>query len=208
MSGFHDVNLPLALAIGANGGPERLTDIVRLASGVESRNTRWSQSRRRWEVGGAAMRADAAHELVAFFEARRGRAYGFRFRDPVDWKSCAPGQAIAATDQPLGTGDGVRASFQLAKRYQSGDAWTERVITKPLVGSVVVALGGVIASDVTIDHMTGTVTFASAPASGVPLTAGFAFDTPVRFDTDRLEMALVGHEAVRVLRAPLVEIAG
>jgi uncharacterized protein (TIGR02217 family) len=208
MSGFHDVNLPLALAIGANGGPERLTDIVRLASGVESRNTRWSQSRRRWEVGGAAMRADAAHELVAFFEARRGRAYGFRFRDPVDWKSCAPGQAIAATDQPLGTGDGVRASFQLAKRYQSGDAWTERVITKPLVGSVVVALGGVIASDVTIDHMTGTVTFASAPASGVPLTAGFAFDTPVRFDTDRLEMALMGHEAVRVLRAPLVEIAG
>lgn len=208
MSAFHDVNLPLALAIGASGGPERLTDIVRLASGVESRNTRWSQSRRRWEVGGAAMGADAAHKLVAFLEARRGRAYGFRFRDPVDWKSCAPGQAIAATDQPLGAGDGVRASFQLAKRYQSGDAWTERVITKPLVGSVVVALGGVIASDVTIDHLTGTVTFAIAPASGVPLTAGFAFDTPVRFDTDRLEMALVGHEAVRVLRAPLVEIAG
>ena len=208
MSAFHEVSLPLALAIGASGGPERVTDVVRLASGAESRNGRWSQSRRRWEVGGTAMRADVAHELITFFEARQGRKFGFRFRDPVDWKSCGPGQAIAATDQPLGTGDGARTVFQLMKRYTSGGAWTDRGITKPVAGSVLVAVDGAAAPGVAIDHTAGLVTFAAAPGAGVVLTAGFAFDVPVRFDTDRLEMALVGHEAVRVLRAPLVEVAG
>jgi uncharacterized protein (TIGR02217 family) len=207
MSAFHEVSLPLALAIGVSGGPERLTDVVRLASGAESRNTRWSQSRRRWDVGGAALRHDAAHELIAFFEARRGRACGFRFRDPVDWKSCAPNDEISAADQPLGVGDGVATAFRLVKRYASGGAWMDRFIAKPVPGSVVVAVDGE-ATDFDVDTTTGLVTFAVAPAAGAVLTAGFAFDVPVRFDTDRLEMALAGSGAVRVLRAPLVEIAG
>jgi len=208
MSGFHEVSLPLALAIGAAGGPERMVDVVRLASGAESRNARWVQSRRRWEVGGAAMRADAAHELVAFFEARGGRRFGFRFRDPIDWRSCAPGAAIGVEDQPLGVGDGVATVFQLVKRYASGGEVAERVIRKPVSGSVVVAVNGVATEDFEVDLATGLVTFDVAPSEGAVLTAGFAFDVPVRFDADRLEMALVGNDAVRVLRAPLVEIAG
>jgi len=207
MSGFHEVNLPLALAIGAAGGPERMVDVVRLASGAESRNARWAQSRRRWEVGGAAMRTEAAHELIAFFEARGGRRFGFRFRDPIDWKSCAPGGTISATDQPLGSGDGETTAFQLVKRYDSGGAFADRVIRKPVAGTVVVAVNG-LAADFEVDAATGVVTFVAAPADGAVLTAGFAFDVPVRFDADRLEMALVGNDAVRVLRAPLVEIAG
>lgn len=208
MSGFHEVSLPLALAIGAAGGPERMTDVVRLASGVESRNARWAQSRRRWEVGGAAMRTEAAHELIVFFEARGGRRYGFRFRDPIDWKSCGPGATVTAADQALGLGDGETTAFQLVKRYASGGEWAERVIRKTVAGTVVVAVDGAIAEDFVVDAGTGVVTLGVAPADGAEVTAGFAFDVPVRFDTDRLEMALVGNDAVRVLRAPLVEIAG
>lgn len=203
---FHEVSLPLAFAIGATGGPERITDVVRLASGAESRNARWSGSRRRWDVGGTAVRSDAAHALIAFFEARGGRMHGFRLRDPVDWKSCAPGEAISATDQPLGVGDGETTVFQLGKRYESGEAWAERIIRKPVAGSVLVAVDGVDAG-VSVDVTTGLVTFDVAPAEGAVVTAGFAFDVPVRFDTDRLDMALVGNGAVRVLRAPVVEIA-
>lgn len=208
MSGFHEVSLPLAVAIGAAGGPERVTDVVRLASGEESRNARWAGSRRRWEIGGAAMTADVAHDLIAFFEARRGRLFGFRFRDPTDWKSCAPGAAIGATDQPLGIGDGLTTVFQLSKRYTSGEAWITRAIRKPVQGSVVVAADGVTAAAFGVDHATGEVTFAVAPGAGVVLTAGFAFDVPARFDADRLEMAVVGNGAVRVLRAPVIEITG
>jgi uncharacterized protein (TIGR02217 family) len=75
-------------------------------------------------------------------------------------------------------------------------------------GSVVVAVGGVVAPGFEIDNATGTVTFAEAPADEAVVTAGFEFDTPVRFDVDRLDMSLVGHGAVRVVRAPLVEITG
>ena len=205
MSGFDDVLLPIGVALGATGGPERMTDVVRLASGVESRNARWSRSRRRWEVGGAVMRTDQAQELLAFFEARSGRMRGFRFRDPLDWKSCAHSAVVSALDQPLGVGDGARVSFQLRKHGGAGD---ERDITKPVAGSVVVAVDGVATEAFDVDAATGIVTFDVAPADGAILTAGFAFDVPVRFDADRLDVALVGHDAVRVVRAPLVEVAG
>lgn len=205
MNGFDEVLLPLGVALGATGGPELATDIVKLASGVESRNARWGRSRRRWEVGGAVMRTDQAQELMAFFEARSGRMKGFRFRDPLDWKSCAYSQTVSALDQLLGVGDGVSLSFQLRKR---DDAGPERVITKPVAGSVVVAVDGAVTEAFEVDAATGVVTFETAPAGGATLTAGFAFDVPVRFDADRLDMALVGHDAVRVLRAPLVEVAG
>jgi uncharacterized protein (TIGR02217 family) len=208
MSLFHEVRLPLALAFGASGGPERATDVTRLASGAESRNVRWAGSRRRWEAGGATMRADAAHELVAFFEARRGRMYGFRFRDPVDWKSCAPSQPVSMTDQALGLGDGGTTAFQLVKRYGGDEAAWDRRIAKPVEETVLVGVDGAATTGFSVDLETGVVTFDAAPADGAVLTAGFEFDVPVRFDADRLEVALVGHDAVRVTRAPLVEIAG
>jgi uncharacterized protein (TIGR02217 family) len=208
MSAFHEVRLPLALAFGSSGGPEYVTEVTRLASGAESRNARWAGSRRRWEVAGAAVRADAAHELVAFFEARRGRMHGFRFRDPVDWKSCAPSQGPAATDQALGIGNGVTREFQLVKRYVSGGAVRDRTITKPVEDTVLAAVDGVLTTAFEVDWETGVVTFDVAPGEDVVLTAGFEFDTPVRFDADRLDIMLVGHDAVRVVRAPLVEIAG
>lgn len=207
MSAFHEVRLALALGFGSSGGPECATDVARLASGVESRNARWATSRRRWEVGGAAVKADVAHELVAFFEARRGRMHGFRFRDPVDWKSCAPSQAVAATDQGLGAGDGVTTAFQLVKRYASGGAFQDRKITKPVEDTCAVAIDGIETAAFDVDWTTGVVTFDSAPAEGAVLTAGFEFDTPVRFDSDRLDLMLAGHDAVRVVRAALVEVA-
>ena len=205
MSAFHEVRLPLALAFGSSGGPECATDVARLASGAESRNARWKSSRRRWEVGGAAIKTDVAHELVAFFEARRGRMHGFRFRDPVDWKSCAPSQAPAATDQPLGIGDGETTGFQLVKRYVSG-VFRDRRIVKPVEDTILAAVDGVATLAFEVNLETGVVTFDEAPAEGAVLTAGFEFDVAVRFDTDRLDVMLVGHDAVRVVRAPLIEI--
>jgi uncharacterized protein (TIGR02217 family) len=206
MSEFHEVLLPLSLTFGASGGPERMTDVVRLASGAESRNARWEGSRRRWEIGGTVMKGDAAHALVAFFEARRGRTHGFRFRDPVDWKSCAPSAEPRATDQPLGAGDGETTTFQLVKRYGEGEAMWDRAITKPVEGSVVVAVDGEATEAFAVDAATGVVTFDAAPADGAVLSAGFQFDVPVRFDVDRLELELEGFDAVRAVGVSVVEI--
>jgi uncharacterized protein (TIGR02217 family) len=207
---FHDTRFPIDIARGAVGGPERRTDIVTLGSGAEERNARWADSRRRWNAGYGVKSTDDLATVLAFFEERRGRLYGFRWRDPVDHKSCAPSAAPAATDQVLGTGTGSQVQFQLRKRYGTGPSPWFRTITKPVVGSVVIAVAGTLASAATytVDHLTGRIMFshAATPASGANVTAGFLFDVPVRFDTDVLDVNLSGFASGAIPSIPLVEI--
>lgn len=204
---FHEVRFPDNISRGARGGPERRTQIVELASGDEERNASWTNSRRRYDVAYGIRRADDLAAVVAFFEARNGRLHGFRFKDWADYKSCAPSGSPADTDQLLGTGDGATTVFQLVKRYASGaQAWT-RTITKPVAGSVTIALNGAAqTSGWSVDVTTGRVTFASAPAAGVAITAGFAFDVPVRFDTDTLDVTLDLERLGSITSIPLLEI--
>ncbi|MDE2164104.1 MAG: DUF2460 domain-containing protein [Alphaproteobacteria bacterium] len=204
---FHDIRFPTAIAFHSTGGPERKTEIVALGSGFEERNAVWANSRRRYDAGSGVKTLDDLHALVAFFEARMGRLYGFRFRDPADYKSCAPGADIAATDQPLGTGDGAVTTFQLAKAYISGPSRWTRTIKKPVAGTVRIAIDSVEQTDGwSIDSTTGLVTFAAAPASGAALTAGFEFDVPVRFDTDTLLVNLAAFTAGEIPSIPIVEV--
>ncbi len=210
MSDFHEIRFPTDIARGARGGPERLTQIVTLASGREVRNSRWAHSRRRYDAGLGIRSLDALAAVVAFFEERRGRLYGFRWRDGLDWKSCPPSQSPTATDQTIGAGDGVTASFPLCKHYGTGLATYRRPIRKPVPGEVMVAVDGtaVDPAHVTYDATSGLVTFAAghAPAPGAIVTAGFLFDVPVRFDVDAIEIDLSAFEAGEIPRIPVVEI--
>lgn len=198
---FHEVLLPARLAFGSTGGVERRTEITTLASGFERRSTPWAMGRRRYLIGANLRSLDDMAELTAFFEARRGRLYGFRFRDFADFKSCGPGGTSAATDQVIGAGDGTRTVFQLVKIY--GDV--ERPIAKPVEGSVAVAVDGD-EVEAEVDVETGAVTLAEAPSAGVVVTAGFLFDTPVRFDADRIEVTLESFGAGRMAAVPLIEV--
>lgn len=199
---FHEVRLPARLAFGSTGGVERRTEITTLGSGFERRSTPWAEGRRRYLIGAGLRSLDDMAALTAFFEARRGRLYGFRFRDFADFKSCAPGEAVAATDQRIGVGDGVRRTFWLCKAY--GDH--ERRIAKPVEGSVRAAVGGVETGSFVVDHATGEVTLATAPVVGAEVTAGFVFDVPVRFDADRIEVTLESFGAGRMVAMPLIEV--
>ncbi len=203
LSQFHEVNLPMPLALAASGGPERRVEVVPLAGGGEARNAVWAGSRRRWDVGSAVTDFTTLQSLIAFFEARGGRLHGFRFRDRLDDRSGPPGAAVTPLDQVIGAGDGETASFALVKAY--GD-WQRR-IWKPVAGSVRVAVDGTEVA-ASVDIVTGIVTLAEAPAEGAAVTAGFVFDCPVRFDTDRLDVNLEAFGAGRVIRVPLVELIG
>lgn len=202
---FHPVRFSLDIALGARGGPERKTDIVTLASGAEERNSRWAQSRRRYNAGyGIKSRADM-QTVLAFFEERRGRFHGFLWRDGLDHSS--GGAMPLPTDQVLGTGDGTRTSFQLQKAYGASFDPYVRPITKPVAGSVRVAKGGAeLLTGWSVDVSTGVVGFTVAPAAGVVVTAGFLFDVPVRFDIDRLDIELSSFDGAEVPSIPLVEI--
>ena len=204
---FHEVRFPDNISRGARGGPERRTQIVELASGDEERNASWADSRRRYDVAYGIRRADDLAAVVAFFEARNGRLHGFRYKDWADYKSALPLQAITATDQQIGTGTGSLQTFQLAKRYTSGAQTWVRTITKPVTGTVRVALGMVEQmSGWTVDTTTGVVTFTAAPAGGVIVRAGFEFDVPVRFDSDTLDVTLDFERLGSITSIPLLEI--
>jgi len=204
---FHEVRFPDNISRGARGGPERRAQIVELASGAEERNASWVNSRRRYDVAYGIRRADDLATVVAFFEARNGRLHGFRFKDWADFKSCLPSQTPGPTNQPIGTGNGAATLFQLTKRYTSGAQSWSRAITKPVAGTVTVALNGnPQASGWSDSTATGLVTFTTAPAAGVAITAGFEFDVPVRFDTDALDVTLDLERLGSITSIPLVEI--
>lgn len=208
---FHEVRFPTDISLGASGGPERRTDVVMLGSGREERNSRWKDSRRSYNAGYGVRSLNDLHAVISFFEERRGRLHGFRWRDPSDWKSCPPEAVPQATDYGLGLGDGATATFQLRKAYGSGSTEWVREIRKPVAGTVIVAVDGALkteGTDFTVDAASGTVTFepASVPATGAAVTAGFEFDVPVRFDTDKLEVDIRGFRHGAIPSIPIVEI--
>ena len=203
MSGFHDVQFPMRLALGAAGGPERRTEVLTLASGREVRNAVWAGARRRWDVGGAVSDLAGLHALMSFFEARMGRLYGFRFRDPMDFASAPPGASVTELDQVLGAGDDVTATFALVKDYGG----VLRAIVQPVAGTVRVALDGVeLSAGWSLDVAIGTVTFDVAPDAGAVVSAGFEFDCAVRFEQDRLEGVVEAFGAGRVVSVGLIEL--
>jgi uncharacterized protein (TIGR02217 family) len=206
-----EVLFPLGVALRATGGPERRTEIVVLGSGREVRNARWADSRRRYDAGSGIRSLDDLHEVLAFFEARRGRLHGFLYRDPVDDRSCPPSREVGPLDQAIGTGDGVTAAFALVKAYGGAPrSWT-RDILRPRIDAVRVAVDGVEktrGTHFTVSATDGLVTFApgAIPPLGAAVTAGFHFLVPVRFDADEIRVDMTAFLAGEIPTIPLVEI--
>jgi uncharacterized protein (TIGR02217 family) len=198
MSGFHEVRFPENIAYGATGGPEFATTVVVTGAGHEQRNVNWAEARGRWDVGSGLKDQAQLDELIAFFRARKGRAYGFRFKDWTDYK---------ATGQLLGTGDDAIETFQLVKRYPSGSVIEVRPVTKPVAGSVRIYKDSVEQlSGWSVDVTTGLITFTAAPMVGVQITADFEFDVPVRFDTDHMAVTIETFRLHRWQQIPIVEL--
>ncbi len=206
---FHDIRFPPSLSFGSVGGPQRRTDVVTLANGFDERNTPWAHSRRVYDAGLEMRSIDDVQALTAFFEARFGQMYGFRLKDWADFKSCRSAIAVAFDDQVLGFGDGTLTDFQLVKAYKSGDHSYHRPITKPVQGTVRVGIEqdelqeGI---DFEIDLATGVIRFASAPDRDLVVSAGFEFDVPVRFDTDRILVSVASFQAGQVPNVPVIEV--
>lgn len=206
---FHEVRFPTGVSKGSSGGPRRITDIVTLRSGFEQRNSIWANSRRFYNAGLGLRNLKDLYEVLEFFEARRGRLHGFRYKDWSDYKSKDPTAAVTNNDIQIGVGDGTTVNFQLSKIYSdAGGSWT-RIIKKPVQGSVVVALNGSAqteGSNFTVDYTTGIVTFSAAPGNGVSVTAGFEFDVPVRFDVDQIMVNVEQFNAGAIPDIDIVEI--
>ncbi|MFC7704994.1 TIGR02217 family protein [Plastorhodobacter daqingensis] len=206
---FHEIRFPANLSFGSVGGPERRTEIVALSNGHEERNTPWAHSRRRYDAGMGLRSLDDVETLIAFFEARQGQIHGFRWKDWADYRSAPASKPITPEDQELGVGDGQRDSFALRKAYASGPAAYLRPIAKPVEGTVRVAVGGLPMREgvhYSVDTLRGLVQFVDPPALGARVTAGFEFDVPVRFDTDRIHVSVASFQAGDVPNVPVLEV--
>ena len=206
---FHEIRFPASLSFGSLGGPERRTEIVSLANGFEERNTPWAHSRRRYDAGLGLRSLDDVETLIAFFEARRGQLHGFRWKDWSDFKSGLPSRRPTDNDQLIAMGDEETSVFQLTKRYTSGLQEYLRPITKPVKGSVRISVGNVSQQegvDYEVDLTTGLVTFGHPPDVDAEIRAGYEFDVPVRFDTDRIQTSVASFQAGDVPVVPIIEV--
>lgn len=211
MSAFHEVRFPINISRSSKAGPQRQTDVVTLRSGAEQRNTIWADSRRKYNAGYAARSLVDLQSVVRFFEERRGRLYGFRWKDYLDFTSADPGLMPTPIDQGIGVGDGSTATFQLVKVYGGAFAPWVRMIAKPVAGTVRIAVNGVeqaLGIGFGVNTTSGVVTFlpGHVPPSNASITAGFEFDVPVRFDTDYLEIDLDAVGVGEAADIPIIEI--
>ncbi len=208
---FHETRFPTNISLTSEGGPERRTEIVTLGSGHEERNTRWADSRRSYNAGYGIKSLDELHTVLEFYEERRGRLYGFRWKDHTDYKSSPPSTEITPDDEIIATGNGTTDTFQLTKTYGSTYAPYKRDITKPVSGTVLIVVNSnqqTPGIHYTIDHTTGQINFLPGhiPANGTTITAGYEFDVPVRFDTDKLTIDLTKFNAGQIPSIPIIEI--
>lgn len=198
MIGFHEIRFPDNIAYGATGGPEFATTVVVTGAGHEQRNINWAEARGRWDVGSGLKNQQLLDALIAFFRARKGKAYGFRFKDWTDFK---------ATGQLIGMGNDATTAFQLVKRYPSASAVEIRTIAKPVAGTVRIYFDGVEQlTNWSVDVTIGLVTFTTPPAQDVDVTADFEFDVPVRFDTDHMAVVIETYKLHRWQQIPIVEL--
>jgi uncharacterized protein (TIGR02217 family) len=185
---FEEVRLEANLILyNSVGGPQYSTDVVVVRSGREKRNSNWSESRGRWELGERQIDNAELHSLIGFFRARQGRAQGFRWKDWADFEAThVPLTRNSVTTQGLlGTGVATGSTtYNFNKLYTSGSTSTLRRILKLIAGAQIYINGVLQTSGYTIDIAAGTITFSAAKNSPDTLTWQGAFDVPVRFDTD------------------------
>lgn len=193
MAFYESPRFPDGVARHFEGGPRFLTDIVVNAGGFESRNANWSQARGLWICSHVPKSAADTATLTAFFRATAaGRAHGWRFRDHADYSATtAEGIFVSLT----------ATTFQMYKRYTSGGQTHDRIIKKPVSGTVSVTGG----TSPSVDYTTGIVTV----ASGTPTAWSGEFDVPVRFDVDEMRASLVPESNPRLYvwgDIPIVEL--
>lgn len=206
---FHEVRFPPALSLGSVGGPQRRTNVVTLANGFEERNTPWAHSRRVYDAGIGMRSLDDVQEAIAFFEARFGQMFAFRWKDWSDYKSCKASATISFSDQVIGIGDGIRTAFQITKTYASGGHSYVRPIKKPVASTVLIGIEQDIQTETVnyeVDVTNGVVHFTHPPDPDTRIFAGYEFDVPVRFDSDRILTSVASFQAGQVPDVPIIEV--
>ena len=176
---------PNCPSYGFSSQPDYLTKKVMREGGQERRDRKWANPLHRYNGTPMGPRPQEDIErILNFWHAMGGEFEAFRFRDYVDYKSCALAAEPAAIDQPITPGPGSPAGYQLTKRYTVGSRVQERPIYRPDGATIRIAneLGVEQAANrFTVYEDTGLIT-PNGLFVGTPTFWGGLFYVKVRFD--------------------------
>ena len=162
------------------------TTIQSAVSGKETRIARQSIPRWKWDVSFNLLRSAAAlaefQNLVGFFNSLLGQFDTFLYTDADD---------NLVIGQRIGTGNGVTTAFPLVRSFGS---FVEPILAPNTTAGVSVYLNGSITGAYSLSTWgspnPGVVTFNTAPASGVAITANINYYWPCRMSQDSVPFEL------------------
>lgn len=228
MADFHEVRFPEFVAPGARFDPSWKTSVVEFANGKEQRNQEHADSKIFGDVSQPIQTQEEYDVVLDFFRARRGKFHGFRVKDPSDF------ELFQEPTNPA-LGDGFITQFQIVQTYEDVSEPPASTAVRPQVRTIlklrggpgdpiitfdspgtVVRVAGVsrtvifsgspVGTEVLVDVNTGLLTFATAITNGLAVDFTGEFDTPMRFDTDRLPTTIEDFNALSVGGLPLKEL--
>ena len=195
IANFHEVRFPADISYGSAGGPGFSTSVIDLASGHEQRNINWSMARAKYDAQYGVKSREQMEDVLDFFYARRGRAYGFRFKDWMDF---------TLDRQVIGVADATN-QLQVFKRYEPlTDYFYDRDILKLVPGTVTVWADGVPVASTIVSASTGIIN--TTGLLGQTIEVSCEFDVPVRFDSDEISITHDDWEQMSWPSIPLIEL--
>lgn len=190
-----NIRLPEHIERNSRGGPSFQTTILTGANFDETAIQNWATERRVWDISYGVNDREDFTTVLNFFRGRRGAARAFLFKDWTDYEM---------DRRQIGTGDGTETEFTLLNEYADTVLPYYRRITRPILSTLNIYLGGTATTAYSFDR--GTITFTNAPAADATIEAECQFDIPVRFDTDTIQVELFWESAGRVPTIPIREV--
>lgn len=176
---YNETPLSDAVSYAFEGGPEYNTlRKPKLQSARVRKKVLWAVGKHRYRATYRRLKPEHYYELLAAFHASAGSAYGFLFKDWLDYQ---------ATNEPLGAAPAGSSPVQLQKTYVFGTRSRTRPIKKPKAGTVVVEEyngSAWVAKAGTLDATTGLFTPSAAWITGADRRWSGEFYVPVCFATD------------------------
>lgn len=194
---FHDIRIPQFIETFAVGRPEFITSCVSTISGREVRSLDREYARQKYLIKNCYLSPAEFEQFSAFFRARRGGNFAFRFRDHSDYK---------VSNQLIAKGDGQLQQFQLVKLYEDEISPYSRKINKPVAGSEEFFIDDTKVA-AKVDYTSGVVYLSQPLDQDQILTGSFLFDVAVRFGSDSFEYFHSPDGSIELSQIELLEVA-
>ncbi|WP_375327109.1 TIGR02217 family protein [Candidatus Tisiphia endosymbiont of Nemotelus uliginosus] len=196
---FHDIRMPQFIESFAIGRSGFATSCVSTLSGREVRNLDREYSKQKYLIKNCRLSSLEFEQFSAFFRARRGSNFSFRFRDHLDYQ---------ATTQIIATGDGKLQQCQLTKTYEDPIMPYSRVITKPVLDSCefLTYPKESISIDLKVNYNSEVVNLEAPLEIGHILIANYLFEVEVRFGSDSFEYHYASDGSIELAELELLEV--